>query len=261
LEKDISTQDYNNFKQKSIHIVVKSATLSRDLFFYLSDKFTLTSTDCTLKSLDMLYNEKPDLILLGLDFKFPFDTNSYIKIITSHTKFSTTPLLLIGENQNLKNIEAGLKNGATDFVMFPFIESHLIHRLNTNIFFNKHNGSEFFKSSINNFISFEDTFRKKFTDIMNAVLFEKPPNIDVIAKLMSMSVSSLERYCKLYFNTTPNKYIINLKLEASISMLKKNNGNVKYVSNFLCFSSVPYFCFCFKNKFQYSPKKYINKSD
>jgi AraC-like DNA-binding protein len=245
--------------QKSIHIVENSSLLTKELIYHLSGDFKLTDTDCTLKSLDMLYLDSPDLILLGLGFQFPLDTISYIKLVSKLSKFSSTPLVLIGESDKYSEIESGLKHGAIDFITVPFIDNNLIHRLKTNISFNEQNRNKVFKAPIKTFISFEETFKKQFTSLVNSILYEKPPTMVVLANIMAMSVSSLERYCKLYFGNTPIKYIINLKLEMSLVLLKTNNGNVKYVSNYLCFSSVPYFCLCFKNKYKESPKKYINK--
>jgi len=245
-------------EQKLVHIVESSFLNKKALYSALSENFQLSESDCPIKSLDMLTHQKPDLILISLNFKFPLDTYAYIKMVSNISKFSETPLLLIGDNDRFIEIEAGIRQGATDFITVPFNNINLIHRVKSNIILSEYYKNEKLRKPTKSFISFEENFKKNFINFMNSYLYEKPPSLVVCANQMGMSVSSLERYCKLYFGVTPTKYILNLKLEMSLRLLKKSNGNVKYVSNYLGFSSVPHFCLCFKNNYYESPKRYIN---
>lgn len=97
-------------------------------------------------------------------------------------------------------------------------------------------------------------FKYKFEKIIEQYIYEASPSIYVIAKEMSMSISSLERWAKKVYLLSPKQYIINKKLETAHQILITKDESVKDVAYLLGFNSVSYFCLCYKKKFRNSPK-------
>lgn len=97
-------------------------------------------------------------------------------------------------------------------------------------------------------------YNYKFEKIVEKYIYETAPSIDCIAREMSMSISSLERWVKKTYALSPKKYIINKKLDTAHQILITKNESVKNVAYLLGFNSVSYFCLCYKKKFGNSPK-------
>lgn len=103
-------------------------------------------------------------------------------------------------------------------------------------------------------------FKYKFEKIIEKYVYETSPPINDIAKEMSMSTSSLERWVKKIYFLSPKKYIINKKLETAHHIFITKNESVKNVAYLLGFNSVSYFCLCYKKKYGNSAKaNYENK--
>jgi len=81
-------------------------------------------------------------------------------------------------------------------------------------------------------------------------------SIPLLAKKMSISVSTLERLVKSKYNMTPKQFIIEYKLTKAANLLSDGNLNIKQVAAETRFNSVAYFCHCFKKKFGITPNAF-----
>lgn len=84
-------------------------------------------------------------------------------------------------------------------------------------------------------------------------------NIDVddLCQEFLISRTSLQNYFKQYLNTSPKKYINQLKLNECKQLLMQNIYTITEVSDMFGFSSIHYFSRAFKNEFKMSPQSFI----
>lgn len=80
--------------------------------------------------------------------------------------------------------------------------------------------------------------------------------IPLLAKKMSISVSTLERLVKSKYGITPKQFITDHRLNKGEALLRQDHKNIKQLAAEIGFNSVAYFCHCFKKKFGKPPKAY-----
>ena len=80
-----------------------------------------------------------------------------------------------------------------------------------------------------------------------------------LAKLCSISQDCFIRTFKMYFDTTPRKYILDLRIEKAKAMLLSRSKTVSEIAYALGFESATYFSNMFKKKVGVSPIQYKNR--
>lgn len=88
--------------------------------------------------------------------------------------------------------------------------------------------------------------------------FTKQISLEDLAKNANVSVSEVLRCFKLCMQTTPYKYITELRLQKAATMLKETDEPITNIIDSLGFSSLSHFGKCFKEKTGYSPKEFRN---
>ena len=84
-------------------------------------------------------------------------------------------------------------------------------------------------------------------------------SLEELAAEVNMSVSTLERKFKKYFNTTPLKYIKNLRVEEACKLLLDLNKNLSEIALDVGFCDQSYFTKEFKKIMKMTPRQYRNK--
>ncbi len=90
--------------------------------------------------------------------------------------------------------------------------------------------------------------------------YSEPISLTSIADAAHVSVSEILRCFKSNMNTTPYKYVTELRLQKSAEMLKNTHLTIAEISDMSGFCSLSHFGKCFKEKTGYSPKEYRNKN-
>ena len=88
--------------------------------------------------------------------------------------------------------------------------------------------------------------------------FAKQISLEDLAKNANVSVSEVLRCFKLCMQTTPYKYITELRLQKAATMLKETDEPITNIIDSVGFSSLSHFGKCFKEKTGYSPKEFRN---
>lgn len=81
-------------------------------------------------------------------------------------------------------------------------------------------------------------------------------NVDKLAEVACVSVSSLFKKMKATIGISPNEFILISRLKKAVELLKDENLSIEQVSIMVGFRSHAYFSTCFKKQFGVSPKKY-----
>ena len=89
--------------------------------------------------------------------------------------------------------------------------------------------------------------------------FTKHISLADIAKSANVSESETLRCFKLCMQTTPYRYLLELRLERAAKLLRETDEPVTNIADMVGFSQVSYFGKCFKTKTGRSPKEYREK--
>jgi len=94
-----------------------------------------------------------------------------------------------------------------------------------------------------------------FKEVIQKNLFEGL-NLDDLAFLTGMSLSSFRRKFMATYHVSPNKYIINKRLEKAQNLLKTSTMGIAEIAYDCGFSDEGYFSKTFKKHFNLSPSQY-----
>lgn len=84
----------------------------------------------------------------------------------------------------------------------------------------------------------------------------KDISLESAAEALYMSPGHLSRIFKNAFGANFTEYVVGIKMEEAVKLLRQNHFTVKEISNKLGYSSVQYFIQIFKGKYGYTPKLY-----
>lgn len=88
--------------------------------------------------------------------------------------------------------------------------------------------------------------------------YTEPITVNHIAKHSSISTSYLHKLFLEIVHTTPNNYLLNIRLSAAKSLLTTTSIPISEVAARTGFNSQAYFSDCFKRQFDLSPKEFRN---
>lgn len=95
---------------------------------------------------------------------------------------------------------------------------------------------------------------------MNAHVAE-PLTVEEICHEFFISRSSLQMLFKMYLQSSPKNYLLNIKLEKSKELIRENQHTISEIAYLLGFSSIHYFSRLFKKYFDISPSEYAKQAE
>ena len=217
-----------------------------------------------IEALDMMRaGNKPDLVVLDMMLPFPIDGFEVLQVIKKNKQLSDIPVIMMSAMNYEDKITRSLEMGAQDFIVKPFKINHLLLKIQNLLSLRSAAVSKagFPSQTFDNGSKKESDalFCEKFEQICDRLLEAPHTPVQQIADELAMSVSTLERWVQRLYQVTPKRFLLDKKLDYAELLLLRQSGSVKSVSIKLGFSSVPYFCFCFKNKFGTSPRQHVKK--
>ncbi len=206
----------------------------------------------------------PDIILL--DIMFPGDTDglSFLRMLKNKLELSHIPIILISALTNESTIRNGLELGANDYLVKPFDLVQLVLKVKNLL---ELTGKTKRKTLLDTVVQFENNFKTKSIPTIERIdmLLEQMINgetkisIELLAKEIPTSQSTLTRLIKAKYGLTTNNYIMKRKMEKATILLNSERGlPIKEIANILDFESVAYFTKCYKRYTGSLPKTIKN---
>ncbi|MDR0698637.1 MAG: response regulator [Tannerella sp.] len=251
-------------KKHTLLIVEDNEELRQILQDIFRPMYNILSAGDGEEGLRFARQEKPDLIISDIMMPNMSGTEMCISI---KNDFETChiPVVLLTALSSVEHNIAGFQHGADDYISKPFDEKTLIARCN-NLIRNRiilrnkfgKDGDFDVRSLSNNPID------QKFLDTIIRIIdsnFDNPDfNINILARELNLSRSSLYSKFEALTGVTPNDFVLQRKLKKATDMLKNHpEMNVSEISDMLGFSSPRYFSRCFKKLFNTSPLEYRKK--
>lgn len=216
------------------------------------------------EGLEKATEEKPDIILSDIMMPEMPGTEMCLKIKNNFDTCHIPVVLLTALNSPEQSIE-GLQRGADDYISKPFNANVLVARCynlvrNRVILQKKFSSQKDFdtQSLASNPID------QKFLDAVHSIIGRNLDNtefdMNILAKELALSRSSLYAKFKALTGMTPNDFVINYKLKRAATLLASNpDMQIADISEQLGFGSPRYFSRCFKALFNITPVEYRKK--
>jgi DNA-binding response OmpR family regulator len=247
----------NNEPKKKILIVEDSIKLRTILMQILSEYFDVTGFSDASQALEVCSSLKPDIILLDIMLPGSIDGFAFLRILKKDKNLTHIPVILMSLLSTEGIILEGLKLGANDYIVKPFDIRQLDLKIRNYLNINKELRE---KTIIEQNIRFEvkndglDILKKFEIMLENTILKDADMTIEDYARQLNMSLSTLERVIKKNFKMSPSKYIQQRKLEKADILIRSNQGmSIKEIALTLGFSSLSYFCRCYKLHYGFPP--------
>lgn len=217
------------------------------------------------EGLEKAREERPDIIVSDVMMPEMSGTEMCLKIKNDFDVCHIPVVLLTALTSAEQNIE-GLKRGADDYINKPFNAKVLLARCN-NLVRNRIILQKKFsrQKDFDAQTLASNPIDQKFLDTVNAIIEKNLDNTDfdmnMMARELGLSRSSLYAKFKALTGMTPNDFVLSCKLKRAAAMLTENpDWQIADISDRLGFGSPRYFTRCFKAQFGVTPAEYRKKS-
>lgn len=215
---------------------------------------------------DKAREERPDIIVSDVMMPEMSGTEMCLKIKNDFDVCHIPVVLLTALTSAEQNIE-GLRRGADDYINKPFNAKVLLARCN-NLVRNRiilqkkfSRQKDFDAQSLAS-----NPIDQKFLDAVNSIIEKNLDNIDfdmnMMARELGLSRSSLYAKFKALTGMTPNDFVLNCKLKrAAVLLTDRPDWQIADISDRLGFGSPRYFTRCFKAQFEITPAEYRKRGE
>lgn len=216
--------------------------------------------------LEKAMEEQPDLILSDVMMPIMSGTEMCAKIKSSFELCHIPVILLTALTAEDKELN-GLQHGADDYIGKPFSNKVLLGRIanilrNRNLLRKKFSSLSDEKEKDNEaqeigLTAIDKKFLNQLEKVVEEHLLDAEFDINMLAKQMGVSRTSLYNKIKALSNMTPGEFSLKVKLNRAADMLKNQPElQITEIAYQVGFSSLRYFRHCFKAQFNQTPQEY-----
>lgn len=215
------------------------------------------------QAIDLLKKEQINMVVS--DVLMP-ETDGYAlcNYIKSSPDYCHIPVILLTASVALNSRIVGLESGADGYIEKPFTMELLVGQID-NIFRNKELACKnFISSPLSNYRSIavnkmDEEFMKRLHATILRSMSDSDFNVEKLASMMNMSMSTLFRKVKAITELSPNEYIRLYKLKRAAKMLVEGNYKINEIAYLVGFSSQSYFATSFQKQFNMTPTDFMKQ--
>lgn len=259
-------REMKGIEEATILIVEDNDDIRQLLMTVLSPYYRILTAVDGQEGLEVIRDEMPDIIIS--DVLMPNMSGIELcKIIKEDFAICHIPVVLLTARTAVEQELEGLKTGADDYITKPFNNELLISRCNNLINsrrllqrkFGEHPHTEANMLASN---PLDKEMLDRAMNIIDKHYMNSEFSVDVFAREMGMSRTSLFTKWKNLTGQTPNEFIMRIRLRKAAKMLRENpHLSIAEISYKNGFSSPRYFCKCFKDRYQQQPSAYRNGTE
>ena len=245
------------YKRKIVLIEDDKALGNSILELLLFNNFEVTWFDDSIKALDYLSQNFPDLIISDLMMPGMNGEDLYLNI-RKNKKFTVVPFIIITANIDDEVKLRQLEHGVNDYIMKPFQIKELILKVNNVLELRKNIEKNF---GIDPFSKVTIKLSEKdFLTSLNESLLKDikvRPNLDELSKNLFISKSTLDKRIRKLTNKNISQYIREFKIQYAMKLIDLGERNIQFLVDQTGFGSFSYFSTSFKSYLNISPRDYI----
>ncbi|MBV4357291.1 response regulator [Parasegetibacter sp. MAH-26] len=249
-----------------ILLVEDNADLQFFLKSQLADYFKVEVAKNGLEGLQKAKLLLPDLILS--DIMMPeMDGLEMLSLLKKDSLTSHIPVILLTAKSAVESQIEGLNTGADYYITKPFSHDFLIAAIQNQI----KKQQRVLQSLLENrkvvqigpedvaILPLDEQFLKKVASIVEDKMIESDFDIDTVAETLAMSRSSFYKKFKSLTGIAPVEFVREMRLKKSLYYFDAGYTNISEVAYMVGFNDPKYFGYCFKIKFEMTPKNYMKQ--
>lgn len=218
------------------------------------------------QALDMILNEKPDMVIS--DVMMPeMDGIMLCKKLKANININHIPIILLTARSSDEDKAEGFDIGADAYVAKPF-NVELLKKRMANILENRERlgmklaGNDDQKALIKPVVlkSSDQVLIEKVTRIINENIDNPELNVEMLAEGVGMSRVHMHRKLKELTNQSARDFIRTIRLQQAASLLTSQKLSVSEVAYALGFSNLSHFSTSFREFYGMAPKEYAEKN-
>ena len=246
---------------------------NRDLQMYIQhilERYKVITADNGRRALDILETTTESIDLIISDLMMPIMNGfELIEQLKNDDKYRHLPMIMLTGKASVKTELKALRIGIDDYMLKPFKEELLIariqnllenSRMKVNLLEEIASGKGgLMKEEKVTFISSDDA---KWLVILERMVLNNIDNtnytVERLADDLLMSKSSLNRQVKKIVGLSPNKYMVEVRLQKARELLENHEVNsVKAAAYAIGFLKTDYFSKIFQEKYGISPLDFL----
>jgi signal transduction histidine kinase/ligand-binding sensor domain-containing protein/DNA-binding response OmpR family regulator len=210
---------------------------------------------------------KPDIVISDIMMPGGMSGTEMCAAIKNDFETCHIPVILLTALSSAEQNIAGFRHGADDYISKPFDEKTLVAHCNSLIRnraiirskFGRHAADTGVPALPNN--PADQKFLDTIIRIIDGNLDNPDFNINILARELNTSRSSLYAKFEAMTGLTPNDFVLQRKLRKAAVLLRNSPElNISEIADRSGFSSPRYFSRCFKKQYSVSPLEYRKKS-
>ncbi len=248
----------------TVLVVDDNAELRQFISHRLTGYYQVIQATNGEEGLALAKSHLPDLIIS--DVMMPImDGLQMTQSIKRDSETCTIPIILLTAKSTKRETVEGIQSGADDYISKPFDTSELIVRVARlisaqkilrKIILEEIAAKETYDPQAN---EKEPSFKDKLRAEIQAHLSQPDFDIKQLCDTFFMSRSSLNRKCQEVLNKSIGQYIIELRMQMALSLLKDGKHSVSEIAYGTGHESLAYFSRAFKKHFGQSPTMFKNQ--
>jgi DNA-binding response OmpR family regulator len=202
----------------------------------------------------------PDLVVS--DVMMPkMDGYAFCQALKREEKTSHIPVILLTAKAGQESKLEGLETGADDYLTKPFSSKELLARVRNLIEQRRRLRARFSREVIlkPNEIAITPVDEQFLIRVKAAVeknLGDEDFSVDDLGREVGMSRAQLHRKLKALTDQSAGQFILSMRLQRAIELMKQNAGTVAEIAYMTGFNTPNYFAKCFRKQFGCSPSEY-----
>lgn len=260
-EKQIDQEDtYNVSGIPQLLIVEDNDDLRNYVIDSFKEEYHIIEAKDGEEGISMALEHVPDIIIS--DIMMPkVDGLELCNTLKSNILTSHIPIILLTALNEEKDLIAGLKNKADDYVVKPFGAKVLKHKVKNlidvrNVLSHKYRNEIMIKPFDLLIDDHEDSFAKTLKHVIENEITNPNFGVDEFCKVAAMSRAQLYRKLKATVDMSVSEFIRVHRVKLASEFLKNKNLNVTDVCFASGFSDASYFSKSFKDVFKIPPAQY-----
>ncbi len=240
---------------------------NKDIINYLkenlSHKYKIYSAPNGEEALKLVGEKQPSLIIS--DIMMPvMDGIKFCRKIKQNIKTCHIPVLLLTAKSLVEEQIEGIESGADDYVPKPFSMNLLETKVNT-IIKNRKRLKEYYSKALDiqpekiAFNLLDEELIAKAKKVVEDHLTEADFSVDIFAREMGMSRSSLHLKLKAITGESATDFIKKIRFGKAVILIEENRYSISEICYMVGFNSPSYFSTSFKKYFGYLPTEHLQK--
>lgn len=260
-------------KDKSVMVVEDDKDMARVIGGILSETYNIIYASNGKEAMERIKEGSSPTLVVSDVIMPEMDGISLTKALKGNLATSHIPVILLSAEVPDVFMQEGLEGGADSYLEKPFSPKKLRSTVD-NLIENRRRIYDFYVSSLpsggelptGSVSAIEQKFLRSIQEFVSANL-HRNITLDEMAEVVCLSSSSLYKKMKEYADISPMEYVMKMRLNKAVELLKDDSVSVQEVASAVGFNTHSFFSECFKREFGMTPRQWrvrnvvkINKS-